>query len=200
MAVAVSVAVCADVTATAVAVNVAVRAPDGTVTEAGTVTAELLLLSATTNPSDGAAPFSDTVQESDAAPVIVAFAQVSPLSSPAADCPVPLRLITTVPLIVALLTTVISPVAAPEVVGSNCTCTLTDCPGFRVTGKAAPDIEKPVPVSAAELIVSGEVPEDVSVTDCVAGVLRFTSPNVRSVVLTLRAGASTSSCTAKTLV
>ena len=43
----------------------------------------------------------------------------------------------------------------------------------------APDIVKPVPASAAELIVTGAVPVDVNVTGCVDAVFTVTLPNVR---------------------
>jgi hypothetical protein len=46
-----------------------------------------------------------------------------------------------------------------------------------------PDILKPVPVSVAALTVSGDVPVDVNVTDCVAGVFSTTSPKATLVAL-----------------
>ena len=52
-------------------------------------------------------------------------------------------------------------------------------------GKVAPDIEKPAPDNVAEFTVTAAVPVDVSVTDCVAGVLSTTLPKARLVVLTL---------------
>jgi hypothetical protein len=55
-AVAVRVAVWLVLTAFTFAVNDALIAPEGTVTEAGTVTEELLLASETVNPVSGAAP------------------------------------------------------------------------------------------------------------------------------------------------
>jgi hypothetical protein len=195
-ALAVNVAVEVDVTAATVALNPAVVAPAGTVTVAGTVTDELLLARLTISPPACATALSVTVQGSVPAPVIVPLPQARELSTPAADCPVPLRLITTVPLLVALLTIVIDPVAAPAVTGSNFTCRVIDCPGLMVAGKVAPDIVKPVPVSVPLLMVNGDEPEELSVTACVAAVLRFTSPKLTVVVLTLKAGASASSSTA----
>jgi hypothetical protein len=190
------VAACVEVTAATVAVNPAVRAPAATVTEAGTVTDELLLLSVTVSPPVGAAELSDTVHESLAAPLIVPFAQETPLSVPPADCPVPLRATTTVPLVAELLEIVIVPVCPPTVAGSKLTCKVADCPGFSVAGNVAPDIEKSVPVSVAEFTVSGAVPDDVSVTVSVVDVLTVTSPKLRLVVLTLTPGVCATSCKA----
>ncbi len=50
----------------------------------------------------------------------------------------------------------------------------------------APDIEKPVPDNVAEFTVTAAVPVEVSVTDCVAGVLSTTLPKARLVALTLK--------------
>lgn len=194
--IAVRVAVSVDVTAEAVAVKPAVREPDATVTLAGTLTAELLLDRVTTWPPEDAGALRVTVQASVAAPVMVAAVQPMELSVPGDASPVPLRLMRTVPLVAALLLTVMEPVAAPDEVGSKVTCSVVDCPGLSVTGKVAPDMVKPVPVNAAELIVTAEVPDEVRVTDSAVGVLRFTSPKARELVLTLRAGATTSSCSA----
>src|SRR6202045_660853 len=71
------------------------------------------------------------------------------------------------------------PDAAPAWVGSNFTFRVTDCAGFRVTGKVAPDIVNPVPLNAAELIVTGAVPVEVNVMGCVEAVVTVTLPNVR---------------------
>ena len=60
--------------------------------------------------------------------------------------------------------------------------------GLSVTGNVAPDIVKPVPVSAAELIVAGAVPVDVNVTGCVDAVFTVTLPNVRLAALTVNCG------------
>lgn len=65
-------------------------------------------------------------------------------------------------------------------------------------GKAVPDIEKPAPVSVAELMVTGAVPVDVSVIDCgVAGVLTCTLPKARLLALTVSVGTAAFSCRAK---
>lgn len=64
-------------------------------------------------------------------------------------------------------------------VGLNWTFSVTDWVGFKVTGKVTPDIVKPVPVNAAELMVTGAVPPEVSVTGNVAGMFTVTLPNDR---------------------
>lgn len=63
-----------------------------------------------------------------------------------------------------LLLMVSLPVAAPAVVGLNCTVSVTVCFGFSVTGKLAPETVKPVPLIAAALICTGAVPVEAKVT------------------------------------
>jgi hypothetical protein len=53
-----------------------------------------------------------------------------------------------------------------------------------VAGKFPPTIVKPAPVTVAELIVTGEVPVDVSVNDCVVAVLTVTLPKLKVLALT----------------
>jgi len=77
-ALAVNVTVCAVLTAETVAVKLALVDPAPTVTEAGTVTAELLLARLTANPPLGAAALSVTVQLSVPAPVMDPLTQVNP--------------------------------------------------------------------------------------------------------------------------
>ena len=96
---AVRVTDCAVVTEVTVAVNPALVALAGTTTVAGTVTAVLLLLNPTLTPPLPAAELSVTVQLSLPEPVIDALLQVSPLKVPAAAAPVPVKLITAVPLV-----------------------------------------------------------------------------------------------------
>ena len=124
-ALAVSVTACADVTDDTLAVNPALVAFAGTVTVAGTVTAALLLARLTLRPPLAAAALSVTVQLSLPDPVMDALLQVSALNAAGAVVPVPLRLITAVPLVEELLWMVSCPVAAPAVVGSNCTFSVT---------------------------------------------------------------------------
>jgi hypothetical protein len=73
-------------------------------------------------------------------------------------------------------------------VGRNCTCNVTVWVGFSVTGKLPPTIVKPVPVIAAELTVTGAVPVDVSVSDCVVAVFTVTLPKLKVAVLTVNCG------------
>lgn len=117
--VAVRPTVCVEETLTAVAVKAAVVAPAGTMAVPGTVSAELLLVRTTGTPPAGAAAVSVTVQASEAAPVRFALEHVSDCNVPAVEAPVPLRLITVVPPVAALLLIVRDPVTAPAVVGSN---------------------------------------------------------------------------------
>ena len=80
--VAVNVTVCEDATAETIAEKLRFVAPEGTVTEAGTVTALLLLPIFTVTPAPEAAAFSATVQTSLPAPTIEEFAQVTPDNDP----------------------------------------------------------------------------------------------------------------------
>jgi hypothetical protein len=101
---------------------------------------------------------------------------------------VPLKATTAVPPVEELLVIVSCPLALPVAVGANCTCNVIDWVGFSVAGKLPPTIVKPVPVSAAELIVTGEVPVDVSVNDCVVAVFTVTLPKLRLAALSANCG------------
>ena len=83
---------------------------------------------------------------------------------------------------------VIWPLALPVATGKNCTCSVMTCVGFSVAGKLPPTIVKPVPVIAAELTVTGAVPVDVSVNDCVVAVFTVTLPKLKVAVLTVNCG------------
>ena len=169
----------------------------GTVTEAGTVTAELLLDRLTTSPPAGATEFSVTVQAFVPDPVMDALLQLSALSA-AEAVPVPLRLIAVAALVDELLLMVNCPVAVPAAVGSNCTVSVTAWPEFNVNGKVAPDTAKLAPVSVAELTVTGAVPADVRVTDCgAAAVFTTTLPNAKLVALMLSVGIAAFNCKVK---
>jgi hypothetical protein len=102
-ALAVRVTACADVTDDTLAVNPALLALAGIVTVAGTVTAALLLARLTLKPPLPAAAVSVTVQLSLPDPVMDALLQESALNDASADVPVPVRLITAVPLVDELL-------------------------------------------------------------------------------------------------
>jgi hypothetical protein len=90
--VAVSVTVCSEVVGDTFASKLALRAPEGTVMEAGTETMPLLLASVTANPVAGAPPVNVTVQVSVPAPVIDVLAQLKPESEASLD-PLPCNLI-----------------------------------------------------------------------------------------------------------
>jgi hypothetical protein len=188
LALAVSVAVCAVVTADTVAVNPALDAPAATVTDAGTVTEALLLAKATVR-ALAVTPVSVTVHASVAVPVNDALVQETALS---AGCPVPLSAI--VPPLVALLAIVTVPLAAPAVVGSNPTVSVAVWPGFSVNGVLIPETENPVPVSETPPIVSAAVPDEVTVTACVVAAFSCSVPNTTFVELRLRPGTAAFSC------
>src|SRR5271163_767054 len=102
--------------------------------------------------------------------------------------PVPLRAISAELPLAELLLIVICPVRAPAVVGSNCSCSVRVCVGFSVTGKLPPMIVKPAPVMIAEFTVTGDVPVDVSVNDCVVAVFTATLPKFRLTALICNCG------------
>ena len=114
----------------------------------------------------------------------------------------PLRLTAVELLVDELLWIVSSPVADPAAVGSNCTSSVTAKFGFKVTGNVAPEIVKPVPLSVAELTVTGAVPVEVSVTGNFDAVSTVTLPNATLVGLIDNVGtvaAAAFSCRAKFL-
>ena len=76
----------------------------------------------------------------------------------------------------------------PVAVGRNCTCNVIDCVGFSVAGRLPPTTVKPDPAIVAELIVTGEVPVDVNVNDCVVAVFTVTLPKLKVPALTLNCG------------
>jgi len=73
-------------------------------------------------------------------------------------------------------------------VGRNCTCTVIDWVGFNVAGRLPPTIVKPAPVIAAEFTVTGAVPVEVSVNDCVVAVFTVTLPKLKEAALTVNCG------------
>ena len=60
-----------------------------------------------------------------------------------------------------------------------------------MTGNAGPDTENTVPLVVAEVIVTGAVPLETSVTGCADVVFTVTSPNVRLAELTVNWGLGT---------
>ena len=69
-------------------------------------------------------------------------------------------------------------------VGSNCTFTVAVWLGFSVAGKLPPTLVKPAPVIVAELTVTGVVPVEVRVKDCVVAVFTVTLPKLKVPALT----------------
>ena len=177
-----------------VAVKLAVVAPEATVTEAGTVTAELLLARPTANPPLAAATFSVTVQLSVPAPVIDPLLQVNPLN---AGVPEPLRLTTVDVPLDELLVKVNAPESAPAAVGSNCTVSVAVEFGLRVSGNIAPETVKPDPATVASLTITATVPVEDKVSVCVVAVFTLTLPKPMLAALTLSVGTPDPSCRAK---
>jgi hypothetical protein len=176
-----------------VAEKAVLAVPAATTTETGTVTEELLLARLTVKPPVAAAVFSVTVQASVAEPVIDEFAQAMALST---GRPAPVRLMAALGLVEELLLTVKVPFAAPATVGLNCTVSVVDWLGFRVSGKLAPEIEKPVPEGVAELTVTAAVPVELKVRVWVVAVLTGTLPKDRLVALMFSVGIAALSCRA----
>jgi hypothetical protein len=113
-ALAVSVTVVGVLTDVTLAVKLALVAPDATVTEAGIVTAVLLLARLTAKPPLGAAAFSVTVQLSVPAAENDPLVQLRP---PNIGTPVPLRFTAVEVPVEELLVSVSCPAAAPEING-----------------------------------------------------------------------------------
>ena len=63
------------------------------------------------------------------------------------------------------------------------------CPAFSVVGRLNDEAEKPLPVTATELTVTGPEPLEVSVTVCVVELFTTTEPNEMLVAFTVNAGA-----------
>jgi len=63
-----------------------------------------------------------------------------------------------------------------------------------VTGKPPPETENPVPVIESELIFTGTVPLEVTVTDFVTAVPTATLPNASEVLLRVSADVAALSC------
>jgi len=194
---AVIVTVCAVLVAVAVKLKLALFWPDATVTDAGTITAALLLERLTASPLLSAAAFSVTVQISEPDPVIDPVAQVRPFTI---GTPIPVKLTLRAWLSDELLLSDNCPVVVPEAVGSNSTLTLAVWPGLSVNGKLAPEATYPVPETVAPLTVTAAVPVDERVNDCVAAELTSTLPKSRVPVLMVNAAVTGFNCTEKSSV
>lgn len=72
--------------------------------------------------------------------------------------------------------------------GLNFTCSVALLPGFRLRGKDAPETEKPVPDTLAELMVRALAPFEVTVSDLVDEEPAVTLPKSSDVALRARAG------------
>jgi hypothetical protein len=68
------------------------------------------------------------------------------------------------------------------------------CPGFKVTGVVIPFAPKSEPATESEEIVTGAVPEEVTVTDCVPVLPTETLPNDTDVVFRVKVGVAAFSC------
>ena len=79
--------------------------------------------------------------------------------------PVPESVTVDVAPVVELLTIFSVPLTAPAEVGAKVTGIASVCPAARVAGRVIAGIENPVPVTERELIVTGTVPDEVTVTD-----------------------------------
>jgi hypothetical protein len=198
-ALAVRVADCDVLTDDTVAVNPALVDVAGTVNEAGTVTALLLLERLTAAPPLGADPVNVTVHESVPDPVMEELVQYMALTAGVTVVPVPLKLTTAEGLVDELFEIVNCPVTDPAAVGLNCTVRTTAWPGLRVTGNALPETEKPAPVTVPVFKVRGAVPVDDRVTDFVTAVFSATLPNESEVAPTVSVGTAAFNCTANPL-
>jgi len=72
-------------------------------------------------------------------------------------------------------------------------------PAVRVSGKVAPEAEKPVPLTVAALTITEAVPVELSESDCVEAVLRGTLPKARVLALTVNVDVDAPSCRARVL-
>lgn len=189
--VAVSVALCDELTATAVAVKAAFVALATTVTEAGTVTAVLLLARLTLKLEDGAA-VNVTVHASDPAPVIEALVQEILLTAAVAT-PAALMFTTIFPWdeLLAIVKTPVNVLTCGEV---NCSASVAVCPGLSVTGTVTPAAVNNDPTTVIPEIVTGAVPVELRITDWDAVCPVATLPKFTLVALTVRVETAAFNC------
>jgi hypothetical protein len=163
-----------------VAVKLTVVAPAARVTEAGSVTEELLLDRSKMAPPVAAAALTVTVQRSVVEVVKDVLAHVMPVAS---GSPIPVKVMAAVVPAELLLSLVMVnlPVTAPAAVGSKLTVNAVVCPGFSVTGKVVPVKVKPVPEMVGALMVTGRFPVELKVSVFVADIVTPSPPNARVV-------------------
>jgi len=99
-------------------------------------------------------------------------------------------------LVEELLEIVMVPVAVPVAVGLNWTVSVAVLPGFRVSGKVAPETVKPVPLTVTELMVTGAVPVELRVSDWVVALFSATLPKAMVLALTASVGVPAPNCRA----
>lgn len=189
---AVSVAVCDELTAATDAVNAALVPLAATETDAGTVTAALLLARLTLNPLEDAAAVSVTVHASDPAPVMEDVLQETLLTAAVAT-PAPLILTTTLPWD-ELLATVSTPVKLLTLKGANLNVSVAVCPGLIATGVVIPAALNNDPATVIPEIVTGTVPVELRVTDCEPVCPVATLPKFTVDALTLRVEIAAFNC------
>lgn len=194
LALADNVTACAAVTADTFAVKPTLVALAGTVTEFGTVTAELLLDRLTVSPPLGAAAVSVAVHMSVPDPIMAPLLQDSAFSAAGTVpvAPVPLSATTDDVAVDEPLAIVSCPVAAPAVEGVNCTLRLYVPPGAIVMGTLVePTTVKGCPVRLTWAIWTGAEPPFESETDADAVWPTCTDPNVTVLGDAVRAPALT---------
>lgn len=116
------------------------------------------------------------------------------------EAPVPARATAVVLLLPGTFVDRLSdPEKEPVVEGLNFTCNVALLPGFRLRGKDAPETEKPVPETLADLMVRAVVPLEVTVSDLVDDEPAVTLPKLSDVALRARAGLAAYSVTTNVL-
>ncbi|MFZ0745002.1 MAG: hypothetical protein WAM85_11385 [Terracidiphilus sp.] len=175
----------AEVTAETVALNTELLALAGTVTDAGTETAVLLLDRLTVSPVLPAGAVSVMVQASVPAPVKVPVAQEIALSVPGAAIPEAVMLTTAEGLVEELLVMVSVPLNELTWGEVNVISSVTACPGFRVTGAVTPDAANSEPATEIAEMVTGPVPVELKTTGRLDVCPAITLPKARLLVLTL---------------
>jgi hypothetical protein len=185
-ALAVRVAVCDEATDDTVAVKIALVAFAGTVTDAGTITAESLLARLTAIPPAGAASVRLTVQASDPEPVIEALVhETVPTVSVATPAAVMLTTMLPCDELLVIVSTPVNELTWGDV---NCKVSVAVCPGLRVAGTVIPAALKSEPATERLEIVTGAVPVELRgmVWDALCPVWTF--PKLTLVVFTPSVG------------